>query len=234
MLERLKEQVCEANVGLVREGLVALTWGNVSGIDRSTGMVVIKPSGVAYERMKPSDMVVVALESGEIVEGDLAPSSDTPTHRELYRSFASISGIAHSHSPFATAWAQARREIPVFGTTHADHFRGPIPVTRPMTKKEIGTDYELNTGLVIVERFKRLDYMMMPAVLVANHAPFAWGETVEKAVHNAVALEQVARMAIDTLQINSKTPPMSKDLLDKHFFRKHGPTAYYGQKSRKK
>ena len=229
MLQELKEQVCEANLRLVREGLVTLTWGNVSGIDRNENLVVIKPSGVSYAEMKPEHMVVVSLKTGELVEGKLRPSSDTPTHRELYKAFRGIGGIAHSHSPYATAWAQARKEIPVLGTTHADHFYGRIPCTRVMKKKEIEDNYELNTGRVITERFSKLDPLEIPAVLVASHAPFAWGATVDEAVKNAVVLEQIARMAMETLRVNPKSQSMSDALLQKHFQRKHGPQSYYGQ-----
>jgi len=229
MLQELKEQVCEANLRLVREGLVTLTWGNVSGIDRNENLVVIKPSGVSYAEMKPEHMVVVSLKTGEVMEGKLRPSSDTPTHRELYKAFRGIGGIAHSHSPYATAWAQARKEIPVLGTTHADHFYGRIPCTRVMKKKEIEDNYELNTGRVITERFSKLDPLEIPAVLVASHAPFAWGATVDEAVKNAVVLEQIARMAMETLRVNPKSQSMSDALLQKHFQRKHGPQSYYGQ-----
>lgn len=230
MLAELKRKVLRANLDLVRAGLVTLTWGNASGVDRETGNLVIKPSGVPYDDLKPEHMVVVSLETGKVVEGKLKPSSDTATHRELYRVFKHIGGVVHTHSLYATAWAQARREIPATGTTHADYFYGPIPCTRSMTLKEINTDYELNTGRVIVERFQKLDPGAIPAVLVANHAPFAWGRTVECAVENAQVLEYIARLANETLRANPSTEVMPQALLDKHFFRKHGPGAYYGQK----
>ena len=232
MLEKLKAEVCKANLDLVAKGLVIQTWGNVSGIDRASGNVVIKPSGVPYDGMKPKHMVVVSLKTGEVVEGRLKPSSDTPTHLALYRAFKGIGGIVHTHSLYATAWAQARKEIPALGTTHADYFYGPVPCTRALTPKEIKSDYELNTGKVIVERFRKLDPAEMPAVLVASHAPFVWGPTAEKAVQNAVVLEYVARLANETLRANSliSVRPMPQALLDKHFLRKHGLGAYYGQK----
>jgi len=232
MLEKLKAEVCKANLDLVAKGLVIQTWGNVSGIDRASGNVVIKPSGVPYDGMKPKHMVVVSLKTGEVVEGRLKPSSDTPTHLALYRAFKGIGGIVHTHSLYATAWAQARKEIPALGTTHADYFYGPVPCTRALTPKEIKSDYELNTGKVIVERFRKLDPVEMPAVLVASHAPFVWGPTAEKAVQNAVVLEYVARLANETLRANSiiSVKPMPQALLDKHFLRKHGLGAYYGQK----
>ncbi|MCS6816858.1 MAG: L-ribulose-5-phosphate 4-epimerase [Blastocatellia bacterium] len=229
MLEELKERVCAANLRLVREGLVILTWGNASGISRRDGVMVIKPSGVPYEQLRPEHMVVVSVETGEVVEGTLRPSSDTPTHLELYRAFPQIGGIVHTHSLYATIWAQAGREIPPLGTTHADYFHGPIPCTRPLTPEEIATDYEAYTGRVIVERFAGLDPRHMPAVLVAGHAPFVWGETVEAAVEVAIVLEYVAHMALETLRLNPSSEPISEPLLDKHFFRKHGPGAYYGQ-----
>ena len=230
MLEQLKEDVCQANLDLVREGLVLQTFGNVSGLDRERSLVVIKPSGVSYEGMRPEQMVVVSLVTGLVVEGDLKPSSDTPTHLVLYRAFRSIGGIVHTHSLHATAWSQARREIPALGTTHADYFPGPVPCTRLMTTAEIRRDYEINTGHVIVERFARLDPAQVPAVLVSSHGPFAWGGDCHQAVHHAVILEFLARLAADTLQIQPKTRPMPAALLKKHFFRKHGPGAYYGQK----
>ena len=231
MLEQLKQRVCEANLQLVQEGLVIQTFGNVSGVDRASGNIVIKPSGVAYDAMKPKHMVVVSLETGHVVEGNLRPSSDTPTHWVLYRAFKTITGVVHTHSFYATAWAQARQEISALGTTHADFFYGPIPVTRPLTTKEIKTDYESNTGKVIVERFRKLDHGAMPAVLVANHGPFAWGATLAKAVENAVALEYCARLASETLRLRPGSKPMPAALLDKHFLRKHGTGAYYGQKA---
>lgn len=232
MLEQLKKRVCEANLRLVREGLVLLTWGNASAVARKEGLIVIKPSGVAYDQMKPEQMVVVSLKTGEVVEGDLRPSSDTPTHLELYRAFSEIGGIVHSHSLYATAWAQAGREIPAFGTTHADHFYGTVPCTRELKRGEIENDYEKNTGRVIVGRFKNIDPLDMPAVLVAGHAPFAWGATLEEAVTNSLVLERVAQMASETLLLNPKQRPLKKVLLDKHFLRKHGSGAYYGQKKR--
>ena len=231
MLEELKKRVCEANLKLVAEGLVIQTWGNVSGVDRAGGNMVIKPSGVPYDRMKPDHMVVVSLETGRVVEGDLKPSSDTPTHRILYRAFEGIGGVVHTHSLYATAWAQARREIPPLGTTHADYFHGPVPCTRLLTVKEIKNDYEANTGHVIVERFKKLEPLHFPGVLVASHAPFAWGATLEKAVENAIVLEHLARLASETLRVKPAVKSMQHVLLDKHFLRKHGPGAYYGQKS---
>jgi L-ribulose-5-phosphate 4-epimerase len=229
MLEELKKQVCQANLDLVREGLVIQTWGNVSGLDRAGGHVVIKPSGVPYDGMQPEQMVVVSLATGQVVEGQFKPSSDTPTHLVLYRAFPGAGGIVHTHSLYATAWAQARRELPALGTTHADYCYGPVPCTRLMTAQEIQTDYEANTGCVIVERFAQLNPLASPAVLVASHGPFAWGQTVNAAVHNAVILEHLARLASETLRLEPHTPPMQQGLLDKHFLRKHGPGAYYGQ-----
>jgi L-ribulose-5-phosphate 4-epimerase len=230
MLENLKQQVCDANLKLVAEGLVIQTWGNVSGVDRESGHLVIKPSGVPYAEMKPEHMVVLDLASGEIVEGDLRPSSDTPTHLILARAFEHIGGIVHTHSMFGTAWAQAQRDIPALGTTHADYFYGAVPCTRMMTPEEIRDEYEANTGHVIVERFAELDSSQFPGVLVASHAPFSWGKTPDKAVENAVVLENVARLASETLRINPSIGAMQSELLDKHFLRKHGPGAYYGQK----
>ena len=230
MLEELKKQVCEANLQLVAEGLVIQTWGNASGIDREHDLIVIKPSGVPYAGMKPEHMVVVSLETGSVVDGSLSPSSDTPTHLMLYRAFKNIGGVVHTHSLYATAWAQAGRGIPSFGTTQADYWYGDVPCTRSLTAKEIQTDYEANTGQVIVETFRKLDPRQHPAVLVASHGPFTWGKHVAEAVHNAVVLEFVARLASETLRINPKTKPMPSALLDKHFLRKHGPEAYYGQK----
>ena len=230
MFEELKRQVCEANLDLVREGLVIQTWGNASGIDRVQGLVAIKPSGVPYASMKPQHMVVVSLETGEVVDGYLKPSSDTPTHLLLYRAFPKIGGIVHTHSLHATAWAQARRAIPAYGTTQADYWYGDVPCTRLLTPREIKTDYELNTGRVIIETFKKMDPLQHPAILVASHGPFAWGANVGEAVHNAIALEFIARLAGETLRLNPKTKPMPSVLLDKHFLRKHGPKASYGQK----
>jgi len=229
MLEQLKQSVCEANLQLQKRNLVIYSWGNVSGIDRKAGIVAIKPSGVSYDELTPDKMVLLSLD-GRIVEGNLKPSSDTPTHLELYRNFKNIGGICHTHSPNATIWAQAGREIPCLGTTHADNFYGPIPVTKPMTKTQIETDYELNTGKVIVKRFARLDPMHIPAVLVANHGPFTWGKDAAEAVENAVVLEQTAMMALGTICINPKQKKISQILLDKHYLRKHGKNAYYGQK----
>ncbi|HAL57005.1 MAG TPA: L-ribulose-5-phosphate 4-epimerase [Bacteroidetes bacterium] len=230
MLQHLKKQVCEANRNLVRDGLVVLTWGNVSAVDRRKGLMVIKPSGVPYRAMRPGQMVVVSLETGEVVEGKLKPSSDTPTHLELYRAFSKIGGIVHCHSPHATAWAQARCEIPPFGTTHADHFCGAVPCTRDLRKKELGIDYEKNTGRVIVERFRQLNPHHIPGVLVAGHGPFTWGSTVDEAVENSIALEHIARIAGETLLVNLSARPVRKSLLERHFFRKHGPGARYGQR----
>ena len=225
----LKNDVFERNLELVRHGLVVLTWGNVSGIDREAGLVAIKPSGVAYDRMTAEDIVVVDLE-GKAVEGTLRPSSDLPTHLALYRAFPTVGGIVHTHSPKAVAWAQARRGIPAFGTTHADHFHGAVPCTRELTPAEVAEDYELNTGRVIEERFHDLDAEAFPGVLVAGHGPFTWGPTPRKAVENAVALEQIAAMALDTLLLDPAAEPAPSYVLDKHYFRKHGPGAYYGQK----
>jgi L-ribulose-5-phosphate 4-epimerase len=230
MLEDLKRQVCKANLDLVREGLVIQTWGNASAVDREHGVLVIKPSGVTYDGMKPEHMVVVSLDTGKILEGDLIPSSDTPTHLVLYRAFKSIGGVVHTHSLYATAWAQAKRGIPSYGTTQADYWYGDVPCTRPMRPEEIKSDYEANTGQVIVETFKELDPTQHPAVLVASHGPFTWGKDVEAAVHNAAVLEFVAKLASETLRLNPQVEPMQSDLLDKHFLRKHGPKAYYGQK----
>ncbi|MFP4104532.1 MAG: L-ribulose-5-phosphate 4-epimerase [Phycisphaerae bacterium] len=230
MLEQMKRDVCRANLRLVREGLVILTWGNVSGIDRESGHIVIKPSGVSYENMQPEQMVVVSLKSGEPVEGDLRPSSDTETHLTLYRAFPEIGGIVHTHSLHATAWAQARQEIPALGTTHADSFYGSIPCTRQLTPDEIRNRYEANTGKVIVERFEEISSEHFPGVLVASHGPFTWGPTADQAVTNAVILEYLARLSTETFHIADDTAVMQQELLDKHFLRKHGPDAYYGQK----
>ena len=229
MLNDLKDRVCEANIDLVDKNLVVQTFGNVSGTNRKTGHMVIKPSGVSYDQLKPKQMVVLSLETGAVVEGDLRPSADTPTHLALYRAFEKIDGIVHTHSLNATVWAQACREIPVLGTTHADHFYGPIPCTRQLISEEIETNYEANTGAIIVERFADLDPAAMPAVLVASHGPFAWGPSVEKAVENSVVLEFIARMASEALRINPDITNIDKSLLDKHFLRKQGPKAYYGQ-----
>jgi L-ribulose-5-phosphate 4-epimerase len=230
--QSLKERVHRANLALVEAGLVILTWGNASGADREAGVMAIKPSGVPYDRLKVDDIVVLSLKTGEVVEGSARPSSDTATHLHLYREFPTIAGITHTHSAHGTSFAQALREIPCFGTTHADNFYGPIPVTRAMTDAEINQDYELNTGRVIVECFKKhaIDPERMSGVLVASHGPFAWGLTIEKAVENAIVLEFSARMALNTLALSPNLPPISRTLLDRHFFRKHGPKATYGQK----
>ncbi len=229
MLNGLKKQVCQANLGLVKEGLVVQTFGNASAVDREKGLVVIKPSGVAYDQMKPQHMVVVSLATGKVVEGNLNPSSDTPTHLVLYRAFKEIGGIVHTHSFHATAWAQAGRDLPPFGTTHADYFDGAVPCTRPLRPEEIKHEYEANTGHVIVETFRKRDPVNCPAVLVASHAPFTWGKTVSDAVHNAVILEHLARLAGETLRVFPSAKRMQQVLLEKHFYRKHGPGAYYGQ-----
>ncbi|MDQ0206872.1 L-ribulose-5-phosphate 4-epimerase [Alkalicoccobacillus murimartini] len=228
MLNELKEQVLEANLALPKHGMVTFTWGNVSGIDRESGLVVIKPSGVEYDVLTKEDLVVVDL-SGNVVEGDLNPSSDTPTHVVLYRAFPEIGGIVHTHSPHATSWAQAGKGIPAFGTTHADYFYGEIPCTRPMTAKEIQGAYEAETGHVIVETFEENRYDHVPGVLVYAHAPFAWGKDAMEALHNAVVLEETAKMATSTIAINPQAGSMQQELLDKHFLRKHGKHAYYGQ-----
>ncbi len=228
-LKTLREEVLHANLELVRRGLVLFTFGNASGISRQEGFVVIKPSGVSYNTMKPEDLVIVDLE-GKSVEGDLRPSSDLPTHLILYQSFLTIGGVAHTHSRSATSWAQAQREIPCFGTTHADYFRGPIPVTKPLSSSEIRDDYERNTGLAIVRRIAKRDPLHVPGILVAGHAPFCWGKTPADAAHNAVLVEEIATMALQTLTANPKARPISKVLHEKHFFRKHGSSAYYGQK----
>ena len=232
MLEKLKAEVCKANLDLVVKGLVIETWGNASGIDRERGLVVIKPSGVPYADMKPKHMVVVSLADGKVVEGNLKPSSDTPTHLVLYRAFPKIGGVVHTHSLFATAWSQAQRGLPSYGTTQADYWYGDVPCTRLLKPAEIKNDYEANTGEVIVDVFKRLkfDPMQHPAVLVASHGPFTWGKDVSDAVHNAGVLEFIAQLASETLKINPKLKPMQSVLLDKHFLRKHGANAYYGQK----
>jgi L-ribulose-5-phosphate 4-epimerase len=227
----LKERVLRGNLALVEAGLVVLTWGNASAADREAGMMAIKPSGIPYDRLGANDIVVLSIETGRIVEGSAKPSSDTPTHLHLYREFPALGGVAHTHSTCGTSFAQALRDIPCLGTTHADNFYGPIPVTRPMTDAEIQADYELNTGRVIVECFRKrgIDPAHTPGVLVASHAPFAWGATIEKAVENAIVLEFSAKMAINSLSLSPNVPEISRTLLDKHFFRKHGPTATYGQ-----
>lgn len=229
MLEELRQQVCDANLDLVREGLVVHTFGNVSGIDRERGLMVIKASGVPYAGMKPEHMVPVSLATGHPVGSDLRPSSDTPTHLELYRAYPRLGGVVHTHSLHATAWAQARREIPVLGTTHADYFDGPVPCTRALDAEEIRHDYEISTGRVIVERLRGLDPMRRSAILVASHGPFAWGRTAMEAVHHAAMLEYVARLASETLVLAPGLEPVQPELLEKHFSRKHGPAAYYGQ-----
>jgi len=226
MLEELKKQVYTANLNLVKHGLVLFTWGNVSGIDREKGLIVIKPSGVSYDAMKAEDMVVVDF-ANNIVEGILKPSSDALTHIELYKAFP-IGGIVHTHSTYAVAWAQALKAIPAMGTTHADHFYGEIPCTRILTREEVDCGYEKETGTVIIEMFKNIDPLHVPGVLVGNHGPFAWGANAEKAVYNAVVLEEVARMALLTMQLGNEKP-IKQYLLDKHFNRKHGKNAYYGQ-----
>jgi L-ribulose-5-phosphate 4-epimerase len=224
----LREAVCEANVELFRRGLAKITFGNASGVDREQGLLVIKPSGVSYDVLTPAMLVVTDLQ-GVVVEGDLRASSDLPTHAALYRAFPGIGGVVHTHSMFATVFAQAKREIPCLGTTHADYFHGAVPVTKSMSPKTIATDYELNTGLAIAARFRTLDPAAMPAVLVASHAPFCWGATVSAAVDNASYLEEVATMAYHTLVLQPGAPAISSALLDKHFLRKHGRNAYYGQ-----
>lgn len=228
MLEQLKKEVLEANLKLVKYGLVTFTWGNVSGIDREKGFVVIKPSGVEYDGMTAEDMVVIDLD-GNVVEGKWKPSSDTPTHLVLYKAFPSIGGVVHTHSRKATSWAQAGRGIPAYGTTHGDYFYGEIPCTRKMTPKEIAGEYEKETGNVIVETFKDKSYADIPAVLVNSHGPFAWGTNPDNAVHNAVVLEELAFMAYNTEAINPEVKTMQQELLDKHYLRKHGKNAYYGQ-----
>jgi len=229
MLKKLKEQVWQANLLLPEHGLITFTWGNVSGIDRSKGLVVIKPSGVSYETMKAKDMVVVELETGKVVEGDLKPSSDTPTHVELYKAFPNIGGVVHTHSRWATTFAQAGRGIAALGTTQADYFYGEIPCTRKMTKAEIEGEYEKDTGTVIIETFQGKDPDAIPAVLVHSHGPFVWGTDPMNAVHNAVVLEEVAFMNFHTLVLEPDIQPMQQELLDKHYLRKHGANAYYGQ-----
>jgi L-ribulose-5-phosphate 4-epimerase len=229
MLAKLKAAVCQANLDLVAEGLVIQAWGNVSGLDRERGLVVIKPSGVPYAGMKPEHMVVVSLETGRVVEGKLKPSSDTPTHLVLYRAFKDIGGVAHTHSLYATAWAQAGKPLLAYGTTQADYWYGRVPCTRRMRPSEIRHEYEANTGHVIVGAFAGLDPLQHPAVLVASHGPFTWGKDAHAAVHNASVLEFVARLNSETLRINAKARPMQPELLNKHFLRKHGPRASYGQ-----
>jgi L-ribulose-5-phosphate 4-epimerase len=227
-LETLREEVLEANLELVRRGLVLYTFGNASGISREEGLIIIKPSGKPYDTMKPEDLVAVDLD-GNVVEGTLRPSSDLPTHLILYKAFPAIGGVAHTHSRFATSWAQAQRDIPCLGTTHADYFHGPVPVTKPLRPSEIRSAYELNTGRAIVRRFAKLDPMHFPGVLVSGHAPFCWGSAPAEAAHNAVVVEEIAAMAFHAIQANPRVRPISKELLDRHFFRKHGSRAYYGQ-----
>jgi L-ribulose-5-phosphate 4-epimerase len=231
-LGALRGDVCAANVELAERGLARFTFGNASAIDRESGLVVIKPSGVPYASLQPKHLVVVDLD-GKVVEGDLRPSSDLPTHLELYRAFADIGGVVHTHSRYATMWAQSQREIPCMGTTHADYFHGPIPVTAHLAAEDIASEYEANTGREIVRRFADLDPLCMPAVLVAGHASFCWGPTVAAAVETADILEEVARMAYGTLTLNAAAAPLPTALLDKHFLRKHGPAAYYGQETKR-
>lgn len=228
LLKTLREEVLEANLELVRRGLVLYTFGNVSGMDRAEGLVAIKPSGVPYDELTAEQMVVSDL-NGEIVDGKLRPSSDLPTHLELYKHFSSIGGVAHTHSEFATAWSQAETPIPCLGTTHADYFHGPVPVTDRLTSHAIQGEYELETGTAIVRAFSRHDPAAIPAILVAGHAPFCWGANASEAAHNAVILEYVAKMAAHTLSINAESRPLARELHDKHFLRKHGRNAYYGQ-----
>jgi L-ribulose-5-phosphate 4-epimerase len=229
LLPKLRQEVLEANLELVRRGLVLYTFGNASGISREDKLIVIKPSGVPYEEMKSEHLVVTDL-TGKIVEGNLRPSSDLPTHVVLYQAFLKIGGVTHTHSEYATSWAQARKPIPCFGTTHADYFYGAVPVTQTMTKEAIATEYEKNTGTAIVKAFEGLDYTAIPGVLVANHAPFTWGPDVAASAYNAVVLEAVARMAYFTVGINPQAQGVGQDLHDKHYLRKHGKDAYYGQK----
>ncbi|MCF3944834.1 L-ribulose-5-phosphate 4-epimerase [Oceanobacillus alkalisoli] len=230
MLEQLKQEVLEANLGLPKHGLVTFTWGNVSGIDREQGLVVIKPSGIEYNKLTVNDLVVVDLD-GNVVEGDLNPSSDTKTHLVLYKNFTDIGGVVHTHSSWATSWSQATRDLPALGTTHADTFYGTVPCTRNLTKDEIESDYELETGNVIVETFNKrnIDPNAVPASLVYGHGPFAWGGNAQKALENAVVLEEVCKMAFYTYQLNSEIANLDQHLLDKHYLRKHGANAYYGQ-----
>lgn len=231
MLKKLKHAVYEANMELPHRGLVTYTWGNVSGIDRERGLVVIKPSGVSYDELTPDDLVVLDLD-GKVVDGKLNPSSDTKTHLELYKAFPEIGGIVHTHSPYAVGWAQAGRDIPAYGTTHADYFYGPVPCCRSLTEQEVEEDYERNTGLVIVETFRQreLDPVHVPGAICCNHGPFTWGKDAAQAVYHAVVLEEVAKMAVYTTQIAPDAQPAPQYVLDKHFLRKHGPNAYYGQK----
>jgi L-ribulose-5-phosphate 4-epimerase len=232
MLAELKESVWKANLDLAKSGLIILTFGNVSGIDRRRGILAIKPSGVPYESLKPEDMVLVDLE-GTVVEGWLSPSSDTPSHVEIYKAFDQVGGVAHAHSTYATMFAQARREIPCLGTTHADQFHGPVPVTRLLAEAEVAGAYEWNTGRIIVERFAGLDPLEMPAVLVAGHGPFTWGRTAADAVETALVLEQTAKMAFGSIALDPRLGPLDAYIQEKHYRRKHGPDAYYGQKKEK-
>ena len=229
MLESLKQAVCAANLELPRLGLVTFTWGNVSGIDREKGLIVIKPSGVPYEGMTPNHMVVVDMD-GNVVEGDNRPSSDTPTHLRLYKAFTAIAGVVHTHATWSTIYSQAGQPLDAYGTTHADYFHGTVPCARALTPAEIAGEYELATGDVIIEAFEGLDPLAVPGVLVKSHAPFAWGKSPMDAVHNAAVLEEVAKMAIFSRMLTPGLPPVGQELLDKHYFRKHGPGAYYGQK----
>ena len=233
MLEKLKEEVYKANIELPAKGLVLFTWGNVSAIDREKNLVVIKPSGVEYDKLKPEDMVVVNLD-GKVVEGNLNPSSDTPTHIELYKKFPETGGIVHTHSTNATIWAQSGRDIPAYGTTHGDYFYGAIPCTRKMTPEEIAGEYEKETGTVIIETFEKrnINPKFVPAVIVHSHGPFTWGKDAAEAVHNSIVLEELAKMAMFKEQVNKDVKPMQQELLDKHFLRKHGENAYYGQKKK--
>lgn len=229
MLEDLKSRVLEANLELVRKNLVIYTWGNVSGIDRESGLVVIKPSGVEYDKLRVEDMVVVDLQ-GKVIEGNLNPSSDTPTHLVLYKAFKQIGGVVHTHSEWATSFAQAGLGVPAFGTTHADYFYGEIPCTRPMTEEEIKGEYEKETGNVIVKTFKNINPLFVPGVLVNGHGPFSWGKDCDEAVYHSVVMEQVSKIAFNTINLKGNRNPMDQVLLDKHFLRKHGKNAYYGQK----
>lgn len=233
---RLRRDVCEANKGIGRSGLAILTWGNASGVDREAGVMAIKPSGVDYEDLSPESMVVMHIETGGLVDGTMRGSSDSPTHLRLYRGFPAIGGIIHTHSHYATVWAQAERQIPCFGTTHADLFHGPVPLTRGLTREEVGGEYEVNTGAAIVEHFERtgLKVEENPGVLVRGHGPFAWGSTPAAALRNAIAMEEVARMAYHSAGLNHALGPVPDYLLDKHFFRKHGGGAYYGQPAEKR
>ena len=232
MLKELRDAVFQANMELPERGLVTYTWGNVSGIDRERGLVVIKPSGVEYEDLTPDKLVVLSLEDGKVAEGSLNPSSDTKTHLELYRAFPELGGIVHTHSPYAVGWAQAGMDIPCYGTTHADYFYGPVPCARSLTPQEVEEGYEKNTGAVIIETFRerRLNPVHVPGVICRNHGPFAWGKDADQAVYHAVVLEEVAKMALFTLQVNPNAQPAPQHVKDKHFMRKHGPNAYYGQR----